>query len=54
MSHGVFAKLVAELLNEQSQLPSGLGLLLQQLIAEARNVLLDLLQLSCDTERREK
>lgn len=46
MSHGVLAKLVAKLLDEQSQLSGGLGLLLQELITEAGNVLLDLLQLA--------
>lgn len=50
VSHGVLAKLVAELLDEQSQLPGGLGLLLQELIAEAGNVLLDLLQLAYNAE----
>lgn len=49
MSHGVLAKLVAELLDEQSQLSGGLRLLLQELVAEAGNVLLDLLQLTYDT-----
>ncbi len=49
MSHGVLAKLVAKLLDEQSQLSSGLRLLLQELITEAGNVLLDLLQLAYDT-----
>lgn len=49
MSHGVLAKLVAELLDEQSQVSSRLGLLLQKLITEAGNVLLDLLQLACNT-----
>lgn len=46
MSHGVLAKLVAKLLDEQSQLPGGLRLLLQELITEAGNILLDLLQLT--------
>lgn len=49
MSHGVLAKLVAQLLDEQSQLSSGLGLLLQELVTEAGNVLLDLLQLAYKT-----
>lgn len=49
MSHGVLAKLVAKLLDEQSQLPGGLGLLLQELVTEAGNVLLNLLQLACNT-----
>lgn len=49
MSHGVLAKLVAELLDEQGQLSGSLGLLLQELVAEAGNVLLDLLQLTYDT-----
>lgn len=49
MSHGVLAKLVAKLLDEQSQLACGLGLLLQEFIAEAGNVLLDLLQLAYNT-----
>lgn len=47
VSHGVLAKLVAELLDEQSQLPCSLGLLLQELVTEAGNILLDLLQLTC-------
>lgn len=42
VSHGVLAKLVAELLDEKSQLSSGLGLLFKELITEAGNVLLDL------------
>lgn len=46
VSHGVLAKLVAELLDEQSQLPGGLRLLFQELVAEAGNILLDLLQLT--------
>lgn len=46
VSHGVLAKLVAELLDEQSQLAGGLRLLLQELVAEAGNILLDLLQLT--------
>ena len=52
MSHGVLAKLVAELLDEQRQLSGGLGLLLQELITEAGNVLLDFLQLACNTDTR--
>lgn len=46
VSHGVLAKLVAELLDEQSQLAGGLRLLFQELVAEAGNILLDLLQLT--------
>lgn len=46
VSHSVLAKLVAKLLDEQSQLSGGLRLLLQELITEAGNVLLDLLQLT--------
>lgn len=46
VSHGVLAKLVAELLDEQSQLASSLRLLLQELVAEAGNILFDLLQLT--------
>lgn len=48
VSHGVLAKLVAELLDEQSQLAGSLRLLLQELVAEAGNILLDLLQLTCN------
>lgn len=54
MPHGVLAKLVAELLDEQSQLPGRLGLLLQELVAEAGNVLLDLLQLACAHKAHER
>lgn len=46
VSHGVLAKFVAELLDEQSQFAGSLRLLLQELVAEAGNVLLDLLQLT--------
>lgn len=48
--HGVLAKLVAELLDKQSQLSGCLRLLFQELVAEAGNVLLDLLQLACNKE----
>lgn len=46
MSHGVLAKLVTKLLDEKSQFPGSLGLLLQELITEAGNILLDFLQLT--------
>lgn len=49
MSHGVLAKLVAKLLDEQSQFSGSVRLLLQELITEAGNVLLDLLQLAYNT-----
>lgn len=44
VSHGVLAKFLAELLDEQSQLASSLRLLFQELVAEARNILLYLLE----------
>lgn len=50
MSHGVLAKLVTELLDEKSQFPCSLGLLLQELITEAGNILLDFLQLTFNTD----
>lgn len=50
MSHGVLAKLVTKLLDEKSQFPCSLGLLLQELITEAGNVLLDFLQLTFNTD----
>lgn len=37
----------AEFLDEEGQLFCGLGLLLQQLVAQAGDILLDLLQLTC-------
>lgn len=46
MSHGVLAKLVTKLLDEKSQFSCSLGLLLQELITEAGNILLDFLQLT--------
>lgn len=56
MSHGVLAKLVTKLLDEKSQFPCSLGLLLQELITEAGNVLLDLFQLTfnADTPRQRR
>lgn len=50
MSHGVLAKLVTKLLDEKSQFPCSLGLLLQKLITEAGNILLDFLQLTFNTD----
>lgn len=50
MSHGVLAKLVTKLLDEKSQFPCSLGLLLQKLITEAGNILLDFLQLTYNTD----
>lgn len=44
---GVLDKLVTELCDEVSQFSSGLRLFLQELIAQAGDVLLDLLQLTC-------
>lgn len=50
VSHGVLAKLVTKLLDEKSQLPCGLGFLLQELITETGNILLDFLQLTFNTD----
>ena len=48
----VLAKLVTELLDQVGQFTRGLGFLLQELVAQAGDVLLDLFQLACEHRTR--